>query len=220
MPLQNSAQTLPSVRDAFDFAWGVFKEHYGLFMGIIMTFFASWVILEVIVIAGQRFGILLWAVAHLGFFILFAGLEVGFIRICLTLQYAKQASYSDVFRGLGLAVKFCAVQLVYILTVLVGLILFIIPGIYFGTRYFLYGFCFADGHPDLRQSFQQSALAGQGLTGFLFRFSLLLLLLNIAGASLLGIGLIVTLPLSVLMKAFVYRQLRGISPSTLQKERP
>jgi hypothetical protein len=199
----------PSIRKAIHFAWKVYKEHVGLFTACMLTFFASWVVLEIIVIAGQRFGILLWAAAHLSFFVLLAGLEVGFVQICLMLHDGKQVRYMDLFRELRLGVHFFLVQSSYFVMVLVGFVLLVIPGTYLGTRYTFYVFPFTEGNPNLKQSFQLSAIASQESMWFLFYFSILIFLFNIAGASILGIGLIMTIPLSTLMKIDMYRQLKG-----------
>src|ERR1700758_5092434 len=79
-----------SIRLAFKFAWPIFKKRFGLFTAVLLTIFGAWVALEIVVIAGQRFGILLWAVAHLAFLILFAGMEVGFLQICLALSEGRE----------------------------------------------------------------------------------------------------------------------------------
>lgn len=159
-------------------------------------------------IAGQRYGVLLWAVAHISFFVVFAGMEVGFVQICLALHDGKQVRYFDIFRELRAGVNFLIVQLIYFATVLVGLALLFVPGVYLGTKYTFYAFSFAEGNPNLQQSFQQSAVTGRDSMWFLFWFSILILLFNILGACLLGIGLIVTVPLSILIKASIYRQLK------------
>lgn len=199
---------LPSIRKAFEFAWMMFKKQSGLFIAIMLTFFALWVILEFIVVAGQRFGFLLWVTAHTVFFIIFASMEIGLIRICLASHDGKQARYSDIFRELHLGINFLFVQLVYFVMILIGFMLFIVPGVYLGTKHALYAFHFADGHSNLKQSFQESALTSQGSWWFLFWFSVFIFLLNILGASILGVGLIITVPLSVLMKTSIYCQLR------------
>ena len=198
-----------SIRKAFAFAWMTFKQHAGLFTASMLTFFAAWVILEVIVVKGQRFGFFLWVVAHLSFFFVFAVMEMGFIRICLACHAGKPIHYSDLFREVYLGIHFLFVQLVYFVMILVGFVLLVVPGIYLGVKYALYAFHFADGYSDLKQSFQQSAVTGHDSWWFLFWFSVLMLLLNILGASILGVGLLITVPLSVLMKTSVYRQLRG-----------
>ena len=50
-----------SIRQAFNFAWPIFKQRFGLFTAVLLTIFSAWVTLEIVVIAGQRFGILVWA---------------------------------------------------------------------------------------------------------------------------------------------------------------
>ena len=199
----------PSIRKAFHFAWKVYKEQFGLLTACLLTFFAAWVILEIIVIAGQQSGIWLWTAAHLGFFIVFAGMEVGFIQICLALHDGKQVRYADLFREVRLGVHFLLVQLVYFVIVLVGLVLLIVPGAYLGARYTFYAFSFAEGNPNLKQSLRQSAVISRDSIGFLLWFSILILLMNLASACLLGVGLLGTIPLSMLMKVDLYRQMEG-----------
>src|ERR1700688_4347914 len=50
-----------SIGQAFNFAWPIFKQRFGLFTAVLLTIFSAWVTLEIVVIAGQRVGILLWA---------------------------------------------------------------------------------------------------------------------------------------------------------------
>src|SRR5713101_2450935 len=74
-----------SIRQAFKIASPILKKRFGLFTAVLLTIFAAWVALEIVVIAGQRFGILFWAAAHVAFLIFAAGVEVGFLQICLVL---------------------------------------------------------------------------------------------------------------------------------------
>jgi hypothetical protein len=78
---------------------------------------------------------------------------------------------------------------------------------YLGVRYALVGFCFAGGETNLLRCFQQSALISTGATASLVRVLAALLLLNVLGASLLALGLFITIPLSILIMTDVYRQL-------------
>jgi hypothetical protein len=80
-----------------------------------------WFALELFVVAAQRFGIVLWAAAHLAFCVLFAGLEVGLLRICLSLSDGSDPRYRLAFSGLALGPRFLAAQLTYLGLVVVGL---------------------------------------------------------------------------------------------------
>jgi len=204
-----------SVRHAFDFAWPILKKHLGLFTAVLLTILAAWVVLEIVVIAGQRFGILLWTVMHLAFLIFVAGIELGLLQICRALSDGKVPAFADAFAHLRLGPKFLAAQILYLLMVAIGLLLLVVPGVYLGGRYALFGFRFADGETNLLRCFQQSALLSEGATTRLLSVLVALLGLNVLGASLLALGLFITVPLSVLIMTDVYRQLGawpGVDP--------
>lgn len=196
-----------SIRQAFNFAWPIFKKRFGLFTAVLLTIFGAWAALEIVVIAGQRFGIVLWAAAHLAFLVFVAGLEVGFLQICLALCDGREPTFADVFTHLALGPKFLAGQILYLLVVVIGLLLLVVPGVYFSVRYALFGFCMAASETNLVGSFQQSAILSMGTKIYLLRILGALFVLNTVGACLLGLGLFITVPLSVLMMTAVYRQL-------------
>jgi hypothetical protein len=196
-----------SFRAAINFAWHTFKKHYGLLTANLLTIFCAWVILEAVVIAGQQFGILLWTLAHLAFLIFFAGMEVGLIKIGFALYNGEEPTYSDMFTHLTLGPTFLAGQLLYLLIVVVGLVLVLIPGIYLSIHYMWFGFCIVSGETNLVRSFQQSAILSAGSKIHLFAIFALLFIFNFLGACILGLGLLITIPLSVLTLTAVYRQL-------------
>jgi hypothetical protein len=202
-----------SIRHAFDFAWPIFKKRFGLLTAVLLTILGAWIVLEIVVIAGQRFGILLWTVMHLAFLIFAAGVELGLLQICRALSDGKVPVFADTFAHLPLGPKFLAAQILYLLIVVIGLLLLVVPGVYLGVRYALFGFCFTDGETDLLRCFQQSALLSKGATIALLRILAALLVLNALGASLLALGLFITVPLSVLIMTDVYRQLATPPPT-------
>jgi hypothetical protein len=198
---------LISARQAFNFAWPIFKKRFGLFTAVLLTIFGAWVGLEIVVIAGQRFGILLWALMHLAFLIFVAGVEVGFLRICLALYEGGEPTFADTFKHLAMGPKFLAGQMLYLLMVAIGLLLLVFPGVYLSVRYGLFGFFMAAGETNLMRTFQQSAILSVGTKTYLLWIFVALLVFNALGASLLGLGLFITVPLSVLMMTAIYRKL-------------
>lgn len=75
-------------------------------------------------------------------------------------------------------------------------------------RYGLAGFVVADGRTaDILGSFRESSELTRGNRWGLFLFGLALLLLNLMGAILFGVGLLVTLPMSAFASVLVYRRL-------------
>ena len=67
------------------------------------------------------------------------------------------------------------------------------------------------GDTNLVRSFQQSAILSMSAKTDLLWILVALLVLNVLGASLLGVGLFVTVPLSVLMMTEVYRRLSTLN---------
>ena len=199
----------PSIdaRRSIAIAWRIFKQRSALFVGILLAILGAWLILELIVITGQRAGIVLWVVAHSAFLLFLAGVEVGFLRICLGLFDGRDIAFGDAFRHLALGPKFLVGQLSYLLAVGLGLVLLIIPGVYLGVQYALFGFCLVDGETNPLRSFQRSSQLTAGVRSGLLATLVFLLALNVLGASLLGLGLFVTIPLSALTMTHAYRQL-------------
>lgn len=100
---------------AINFAWITFQKHYRLLIVILLTVFGAWVALELLVIAGQRFGILWWTAAHLAFFFIFVGIEVGFLQTCFALYDGKEPTFPDTFGYLSFGLKFLVGQILYLL---------------------------------------------------------------------------------------------------------
>jgi len=198
-----------SIREAFSFASKTYKSHYPLFIASMLTFFACWVLLETVVIEGQKLGIILWVVAHLAFFIVFAGLEVGFIQISLALVDRQEVSYSSLFCTLASGGSFFLGQLLYLSICLVGFVLLIVPGFYWGTQYAMNGFCMVANSTNPTIALRESVRISKNSKFPIFVFIIVIALLNLLGTSLLGVGLLVSVPISVLMKASVFRQLKS-----------
>jgi hypothetical protein len=102
---------------------------------------------------------------------------------------------------------YLAVSILYGLLVLAGLLLLVVPGIYLAVRYGLVAFLVADRRADVLGAFHQSSELTRGSRWSLLLLGLLLLVFNLFGAMLFGIGLLVTIPISAFTGAFVYRRL-------------
>jgi hypothetical protein len=196
-----------SLPDALRFAWPACKRRFGLFATLLLTMFAAWVVLEALVIAGHRLGLVWWTVTHLAFLCFFSGLQLGLLRVCLALADGKEPAVRDAFARLAEGPRFLIAQLGYFLLVLGGCALLLLPGIYLAGRYAFFALAIAGGEPGLVQPFQKSARITAGVVGRVIAIGTGLLLLNVLGAAVLGIGLLVTVPLSLLTMTALYRQL-------------
>lgn len=139
---------------------------------------------------------------------------VGVIRISLRLHDGGTATVRDLFAVEGpLLWRYFLASLLYALIVGVGLILLVVPGIIFAVRYVFYGYAVVDRNAAPMDALAQSAAATKGVWGTVSLFGLAVLLLTILGALALGVGLLITTPISVLAAAWVYRRLAGPPPA-------
>jgi hypothetical protein len=202
-----------SIGEAVDFAWSAYRRRWRLFTSVLLAMLGTWVVLEVVVFTTQRLGILGWAFEHIAFLLCFAGIEVGLLRISLALQDGRNPRLVDAFNHFSWAPGFLAGQLLYLAMVLAGLVLLVVPGILLAARFALFGFQNAGGESSVLRSFKHSGNVTRGATSRLAATLVTLFVFNLLGAALPGVGLFVTVPISVLMMASIYRQLSSTAPN-------
>jgi len=91
----------------------------------------------------------------------------------------------------------------------IGTILLVIPGIYLAVAYLFASYLVVDRRLDFWPAMELSRRTVTPRWFGYFAFMLLLALLNLAGALLLGLGLLVTIPLSFCAVTAAYADLFG-----------
>lgn len=191
----------------FGTGWRAFAAHPGVFITSMLALFASWAVLEIAVIKLQNLGIIVWLILHVAFFFSFSGLMVGFHRIALTAVEGTKPKLSGLVATMHRGPTLLLAALIYFLGVACGLVILIVPGIYIAVRYALFGQVVATRSSSAVESLSNAARLSRGRWWTLFVFFLLALLLNLGGAALLGVGLLLTFPLSLLATSSLYRSL-------------
>jgi hypothetical protein len=168
-------------------------------------------VLEVVVFTTQRLGILVWALEHIAFLLCFAGIEVGLLRISLALQYGRNPRLADTFNHFNLTRGFLAAQRLYLAMVLAGLVS--------GRPRYLARHALCPLRLQERRGRKPCATKLQAKRGpDARRYGSIggdpsrSLRVQPAGAALLGFGLFVTVPISVLMMSSIDRQLSATAP--------
>ncbi len=194
----------PSFREFISAAWGLLQRDFLLHLQIILTIVLSWVALEVLVVSSQSLGGWVNLGLHLAFLVIFSGMLAGYLRIVLAQIQGCPTRYGDLFGALGSGPSFLAGGLGYLALTLFGLLLVVFPGLYWGAKYGFWGYSMVAEGSARGLGFSRSAEITRGARGNLVRYTLFLFLINILGASLLGIGLVVTVPLTVLTYGIVF----------------
>jgi len=134
--------------------------------------------------------------------------SIGALRISLRLHDGQEVALRDLYAvDWSIFWRYAVATILYSLIVAVGLVLFVIPGIILGMRYLLFGYFVVEKGSRPVDALAQSSAATDGARWDLFVFVLALLLLNILSALALVVGLLITIPISFLASARVYRTL-------------
>ncbi|HUD03137.1 MAG TPA: hypothetical protein VMR46_03980 [Candidatus Paceibacterota bacterium] len=195
-----------SIGESLHFGWAKTKAHSRLLFQAVLTVFAveiaSAIVRRVLVHS------LLGFAAEAVLFIMSIYLGVGLTVITLKIARGEHASYSDLMPNTALVWRFFLAGLLSALLVVCGLILLIVPGIYLALRYSMVRFAVIDG-ASVTDSLRKSAEQTQGVKWHLLWLMLAIIAINIVGAILFLVPLLVTVPVTMIAYAHVYQKLQG-----------
>ena len=136
-------------------------------------------------------------------------IAMGWLRMSLNIVDGKPADVSDFFQRVDLLIPYTIACLIFSLVVAIGLVLLIVPGLYAAATFGYYGFRVIEHERNATEALSDSATITRGERWHILGFIGVLILLNILGLLLLVVGVIVTLGISLIAVAYVYRQLAG-----------
>ncbi len=193
-----------SIRESVKTGWSLFKERPWFIMGTVLIIIAA---STVTAIAIEQFSGPMKIVANVADFAFQTLIGMGAVFIILAIYDKKEVGYSEWFTPAHLFFKYFAVTLLTSLAVIGGLILFIIPGIMAMVGLMFAQYLVIDKSMGPIDAIKKSWSMSKGHKWKLLIFIGAMVLLNIAGALPLLIGLLVTVPVSVLATIHVYRTL-------------
>jgi hypothetical protein len=200
------------VTSYFQTGWRLFKSHASVFVVSMFLLFLSWVILQVAVVVLHRLGLAVWLVLHLAWLFLFSGMLVGLHVMALKSVDGEIPRLADLFASLERGPAYLLALGIYFLAVSCGLALLIVPGIYLAIRYCLFAQIITDTAASALPALRKAAQLAHGNWAPLGALFLVAFLLNIGGMALLGVGLVISFPVSLLAIAGFYRSLQ---PATI-----
>lgn len=203
------------------FPGGAFRKGRTLFPGnaagflvLIAGWVGVWLLLEFFVITSGTAPIRpAWLLFHFGYFWGTSYFEAAFLRYALAVVRGDGTPVSRCFPRGRTALRFLGLKAILVPATLAGTALLFLPGSWIAARYGFSAFILIDENRTLEDALRQSRQRTSGHTGRLMLLSLSILGLNVVGAALLGIGLLYTLPVSVLAAASAYLGLLEKGPS-------
>jgi len=187
----------------FDKSWDTIKKNLGLSAGLTLVYFIGALALNMIPVIG-------------GFI---AGLlSPGYLYCLIQIRDKQSVEFQDFFwsfQDFNRVLHWMVLNAIKIIAIIVGFILLIIPGIYIAialslsTQYFV--FRKQDGIESLKASVR---LVNQNWW-FMFGLALFTVFLNILGFLCFIIGILVTIPISVLILYYAMEELEKNAPKEI-----
>lgn len=135
-------------------------------------------------------------------------LSLGLTRIGLNLVSGKPVTPAMVFGGGRQLVTACLATILYTAMLIVGLILFIVPGIYLALRFGFYLHAIVDRNLGVLDSLKYSSTLTTHNRLRLFGLAVLTACILIAGTLALLVGLVIAIPIAWLTWVVAYRWLQ------------
>lgn len=207
--------------ESLRFGWDTVKANIGFFIGLLIVAFLIQIIPrfigEVIYHKLPLISLVLYLIAT----VLEIVVSLGLIKVSINFCDGIKGKLDDLLSSFNLVLTYFAAALVYLLIVIAGLFLLVVPGVIWFIKYSMFPYFIVDQKMGPIEAIKASGKATSVAKFQLFLFWLLLGLVNLGGLLALGIGLFVSIPVSMVSYAYVYRQLAGKgTPSSQNKSTP
>ena len=179
--------------------WELFKLNPGGYVGFALVFFVIQVVLSLF----PRLG-------GLTSLVISGPLYAGFYLVSAKLLQRQTPIFQDFFGGFQFFLPLLLLTLISTLFIIIGLILFILPGIFLMVCYIFAAMIVIDRRLDFWPAMELSRRTVQSQWFGFFIFFLLLMLINLGGVILLGVGLLVSMPVSAAAVAAAYNDIFGL----------
>jgi len=194
---------------SLSFALDKLKEQTGLLLGIGGLIFVLFLAQNGLQWAFSES--LLSPLIGLAFNILFIYLYTGIFQVMLRVVDGERPPFGDIFGGGSKFLPYLAVSVLLGIMTFVGAIFLIIPGLIVATIFLFAPAVLLDENTGILESFSRAAELSRGARLMLFVFMIVIGLIGLAGALFFGIGMIVTIPLTLV--AYMW-QLRNLQHQT------
>jgi uncharacterized membrane protein len=138
--------------------------------------------------------------------------DIAIVSISLIIISDKKPVFSDLlssFKSYETTWHYILASLLFILAIVLGLILLILPGLYLAVRLGFYKFIVVE-HPTMSatDALKESMRVTKGHFWKIIGFILAAIILNILGAMVFLVGLVITIPVTVIANAYLYKKLQ------------
>lgn len=199
-------------------SWALFKQHWaplvgGLIVGYAVVFGVQMVFSALAAMLGSGsnnagVAIITALVSAVLSTVVQAAVTCGWARLYLMAVRGETPVFGVLFSSFPLFPQMLVASLLWTLGYILGSVLLIVPGVIFGLGTIFYMYFVADGESGT-DSLRSSWTATHGHKLDLFVFGLAVFGINIVGMLACGVGMLVTLPVTMLAMAVIYTRITG-----------
>lgn len=195
------------ISEAVQFGWDTTKSNIGFFIGLLIVAGLIQYVPDIIAAIIEADAPTLSIIIRIASFVLSVIIAMGLIKICLRFCDGEKGEVSDLFSCYPLFFDYLIGSILYGLIVVVGLILLIIPGIIWAIKFQFFDYLIVDEGLGPVDALEKSSEITRGVKWELFLLDILLVIINLLGFLCLVVGLFVSIPVTMVAMAFVYREL-------------
>lgn len=182
------------------------KKKFWLFFLFILTYLAINILLGEVLDPDSKNPVIsnIWGVVSLLVSVLFT---LWITNISLIVVWWEKLKYSDLFNKIKYFWYFLVSYIIYIIIVVWGFVLFIVPGIYRATRFSFYQYFILDKKYSPKEALKASRAITKGKFRDVFSYTLILWLINILWFMCFMVWLLWTFPMTMVARAKMYKVL-------------
>ena len=186
--------------------WSLFLPNAGPFVGFGVV---AIVVSVLATIAFEQIPVVGWLLPT----VVTAPLFAGFLAASFKLVRGEILEFGDFLRGFDFLVPLALGAIVSNALVTMGMILLIAPRIYIAVGYTFMNALILEEKLDFWQAMEGSRRVVHRRWLSFFGFGLLLMMINLAGALALGVGLLISMPVTYAAMAVAYADVFGLRPA-------
>jgi uncharacterized membrane protein len=194
-----------STKESIKYGWHKAKEN----MEVVL--FSTLLILAVGSLTGTK--LFLFGLMAVIFSII---IRIGYTKIFLRIHDGESPKFTEIFQEYRTFWRYLGTCILTLLSVIGGLILLIIPGIFWAIRFSFASIIIVDTKIGPVAAMKESYAITKGQFWHILGFWIVIGLFNLLGLILFGVGLLITVPVSALASIYVYRELSKAKAGLVQ----
>jgi uncharacterized membrane protein len=195
-----------SIEEAIMFGWETVKKNFTFFIGLFIIVFLIRIVASFVFSSIKEKDIFYWLLYSLDI-VLSMIISLGLIRVFLNFIDDTKSEIKDLFSQYRLFFNYLIAYLVYLFIIFLGFVFLIIPGIYLMIRLQFFKYLIVDKKMKPMESLKKSWTMTNGSALNLFLFGVAVFFANLFGFIFFFVGLMVSVPVTMMASTFVYRKL-------------